>query len=234
MPGLTAGRRPRPAATEPDRAGSLAHYLGVAVSGALLVLVIALAVLTIVLPTLAGGRPLTVLTQSMEPGLPPGTLIVVRPVPVGEIAVGDVVTYQITSGEPGVVSHRVISKTTSTDGSTVLITQGDNNDVADESPVLPVQVVGVLWYSIPLLGWVNNAVNGEARGIVVPISAGALFAYALFSVIGGLRDRRRSRTDGSGGSRHEGGLEQPAGAGRHVAALGRRSTRQHAGDHRHR
>ncbi|SDZ09803.1 signal peptidase I [Herbiconiux ginsengi] len=172
---------------------SLAHYLGTAVSAAFLVLVLALAVLTIALPALVGGRPLTVLTQSMEPGLPPGTLIVVHPVPVGEIRVGDVLTYQIESGKPGVVSHRVIEKTISTAGSTTFVTRGDNNDLADEDPVQEVQIVGVLWYSIPMLGWVNNAVNGEWRGFVVPVVVGGLFGYAAWMFFSGIRDHRRRR-----------------------------------------
>jgi signal peptidase len=171
----------------------LPHYLGVAVSAAFLILVVALAVLTIALPALVGGRPLTVLTQSMEPGLPPGTLIVVHPVPVGEIRVGDVITYQIASGKPGVVSHRVVEKTISTDGSTTFVTQGDNNDVADEQSVQEVQIVGVLSYSIPLLGWVNNAVNGEWRGFIVPVVVGGLFAYAAWMFFSGIRDHRRRR-----------------------------------------
>jgi signal peptidase len=171
----------------------LLHYLGVALSGAFLVLVVALAVLTIALPALVGGRPLTVLTQSMEPGLPPGTLIVVHPVPVGQIRVGDVVTYQLESGEPAVVSHRVVAKTISTDGSTSFVTQGDNNDLPDGNPVQEVQIVGVLWYSIPLLGWLNNAVNGEWRGFIVPVVVGGLFAYAAWMFFSGIRDHRKRR-----------------------------------------
>lgn len=49
--------------------------------------------------------------------LPPGTLLVVLPTPVADIRVGDVVTYQIESGQPSVVSHRVVGTTSSSDGS---------------------------------------------------------------------------------------------------------------------
>ncbi|MDO9398135.1 MAG: signal peptidase I [Herbiconiux sp.] len=172
----------------------LRHYLGLTLSAALLVLVLALAVITILLPALVGGRPLTVLTQSMEPGLPPGTLIVIRPEPVADIRLGDVLTYQLESGKPAVVSHRVIEKTFSTDGSTTFVTKGDNNDLADEAPVQEVQVVGTLWYSVPLLGWVNNAVNGDARAVIVPVAATLLFGYAGWMVFSALREARAKRT----------------------------------------
>ena len=170
---------------------SLLHYLGVALSAASLVLVLMLAVLTILLPLLVGGRALTVLTSSMEPGFPPGTLVVVRPMPAQEIRLGDVLTYQIESGKPGVVSHRVVEKSTSTRGEIEFVTKGDNNDAVDEKPVREVQVVGTLWYSIPLLGWVNQAVNGEARSAIVPVAVTLLFGYAGWMLVSAVVDRRK-------------------------------------------
>lgn len=174
-----------------SRDRGLLHYLGLALSGALLVLVLGLAALVIVIPAVVGGSALTVLTSSMAPKFPPGTLIVIKPTPVDEIRVGDVVTYQITSGQPAVISHRVISRIVDLDGNTTFITKGDNNDLADKNPIREIQVKGVLWYALPYLGWVNNAVNGEARPLVVPLVAGALFAYAMWMVIWAALGRRR-------------------------------------------
>jgi signal peptidase I len=193
LPGSIAERH----AGSPAEKGFLA-YLGTALSAAVLMLVLGLAVITIVLPALVGGRPLTVLTQSMEPGLPPGTLLVIRPTPAQDVRVGDVLTYQIESGKPDVVSHRVTSKTLGTDGSVTFTTKGDNNDVEDP-PVQAVQVVGTLWYSVPLLGWVNNVFNGDLRAKIVPFIVGALFLYAGWQVFTTLRDRRRKRRTGLDG-----------------------------------
>jgi signal peptidase I len=173
----------------------LLHYLGLAVSAAVLVLVLALAALVIVAPAVVGGSALTVLTSSMAPKFPAGTLIVIKPTPIDEIRVGDVLTYQISSGNPAVISHRVVSRSVSLEGVTTFITKGDNNDLADAKPVQEVQVKGTLWYAIPLLGFVNNAVNGETRPLVTPIIAGLLFAYAVYTIVSsilGRRSRRRS------------------------------------------
>ena len=176
----------------PPAEKGLAAYLATAVSAAVLVRVLGVALVSIVLPALVGGRPLTVLTQSMEPALPPGTLLVIRPTAPQDVRVGDVLTYQIESGKPAVVSHRVTSKTLGPDGSVLFTTQGDANDVEDP-PVQAVQVVGTLWYSVPLLGWVNNVVSGDLRARVVPFVVGALFLYAGWQVFTTLRDRRRAR-----------------------------------------
>jgi signal peptidase len=171
---------------------SFLHYLGVSLGAAVLILLLAIAVAVIALPALVGGSAMTVLTQSMEPHLPPGTLIVVRPTPVDQIRVGDVMTYQIESGSPAVVSHRVISKTY-VNGEPAFTTKGDNNDAADPNPVRPVQIRGTLWYSVPLLGWVNNVLNGANRTIVVGIAAGGLFLYAAVTATSAVVKRRKSR-----------------------------------------
>lgn len=162
----------------------LMHYVGVGLSAGLLALMVALAAAVIVIPALAGGVPLTVLTSSMEPTLPPGTLIVVTPTPVKDIHVGNVVTYQIRSGDPAVVSHRVLSRSASSNGAITFITKGDNNDSPDAQPVTAAQIKGTVWYSVPLLGYVNNAVNGPGRSWVVPCVAIGLFLYAGYMILG--------------------------------------------------
>jgi signal peptidase I len=173
---------------------SIWAYLGTALSAAVLVLVLAVAAVTIVIPALAGGRALTVLTHSMEPGLPPGTLLVIRPTAADDVRVGEVLTYQIESGRPDVVSHRVISRTVAPDGSVLYTTQGDNNPSPDPDPVQEVQVVGPVWYSIPLIGWVNNMINGDLRAALVPFAVAALFLYAAWQFVAALIARRRRAT----------------------------------------
>lgn len=168
------------------------HWAGLVLSIALALGVVALAAVVLVIPKLGGGVPLTVLTNSMSPTAPPGTLIVVFPVDTDDIAVGDVITYQIRSGDPDVVTHRVVGVSSPDDDGPRFITQGDNNANPDPDPVRSVQVQGRVAYSIPYLGWVNNAVNGEHRGWIVGIGAGALFAYASWNIVLGSAEARRS------------------------------------------
>lgn len=170
---------------------SFGHYVAVSLSAAVLALLLGVAVAVIGLPAVVGGSAMTVLTQSMEPGLPPGTLVVIRPTPVDEIRIGDIVTYQIRSGEAAVVTHRVTAKTY-TDGEVTFQTRGDNNDAVDPEPVRAVQVRGTLWYSLPLLGWVNTLLTGANRTIALTVVAGGLFLYAAASAGGAVRDRRRA------------------------------------------
>jgi signal peptidase I len=179
---------------------SLWGYVRLAVSGALFILVVALGLAVIVIPAATKSVPLTVLTSSMEPGLPPGTLLIVRPVEPADIRIGDVVTYQIRSGEPDVITHRVTAITTTAAGELSFALQGDNNGAPDPDPVRAVQVQGRLWYSLPYLGWVNNATGGDVRATAIPIIAVACLLYAAWALLSGLRDRRKKAKAVAGAS----------------------------------
>lgn len=167
--------------------------LALGLSVGALALVLGVAALLIVVPKATGSVPLTVLTASMEPRLPPGTLLVVRPVAPADIRIGEVVTYQIASGRPEVVSHRVVAITTASDGARRFTFRGDANAASDAAPVRPEQIRGRLWYSVPLVGWANELVHGTARAWVVPLVAGALFAYSGVMLSLGIAPRVRRR-----------------------------------------
>ncbi len=184
----------RPSTQESDLR-QLLRALGTGIAGALFAMVLAVAALVIVVPMAVGGQALTVLTNSMAPGMPPGTLAIMKPTPIDDIKVGDVMTYQIRSGDPAVVSHRVVSRSISTDGETTFITRGDNNDLDDANPVTAVQIRGTVWYSIPLLGWVNSALTGGMRTWIVPIVVAICFGYGAWAFTSGFRERRRAARD---------------------------------------
>jgi signal peptidase len=169
--------------------------IGVGVSLGLLGFVLLLAGLVVVVPAVSGSTAYTILTSSMEPGLPPGTLVIVKPIDPEDIRIGTVVTYQLESGSPMVVTHRVveIQSPNLPGGDPSFITKGDANAAPDAEPVKTVQVRGALWYSVPLIGWVNNIVNGDLRAVVIPVVAGLLFLYAGWSIVTGWMDRRRRR-----------------------------------------
>ena len=190
-----------PAPARQSGFAALTQAVAAGLSAGLLLLVLGVAILVIAVPALVGGMPLTILTGSMSPSMPPGTLVVVKPTPVDEIQVGDVLTFQLESGKPALVTHRVVARVTDTGSDAIrFVTQGDANARPDESEVLPVQVKGTVWFAVPWLGWVNQFMGG-ARGWLVPVIAAALFSYAVWMIFAGLlgsRRRRSSPPDGEG------------------------------------
>lgn len=151
----------------------------------------------VLVPRLGGATPYTVLTGSMRPSLPPGTLVVVRPTVPEEIGIGSVITYQLESGRPAVVTHRVVSAGTTTKGEPVFTTQGDANDAPDDAAVIPVQIRGELWYSVPYLGYVGAAISEEQRELATYVLAGGLGLYALLTLASAVRRRPRAPADGA-------------------------------------
>lgn len=170
-----------------------------------MVLLVALAVLAIAVavPRLTGATTYTILTGSMRPGLPPGTLVVMRSTPPGALRVGDVVTYQLESGSPTVATHRIVAMGVNGKGERTFRTQGDANDTPDPEWVRPVQIRGKLWYAVPYVGWADHWLNGQQRALTRMVVAAGLGGYALVMFGGALRDRRRSR--------QEPAVEQPMG-----------------------
>lgn len=178
---------------EPSSGRSFLSYLGWGLSIGLFSFVLLIGVLAIAVPWATGSTPMTVLTNSMAPTYPPGTLIIVKPIDAADIRIGMPLTYQLESGKDVFVTHRVVAIRSISDGSHEFVLRGDANSSDDQAPVREVQVVGEVWYSIPYLGWVNNAVNGENRGWLVPVIAGGLFLYAGYAVASSIASKRGSK-----------------------------------------
>lgn len=176
-----------------DDATGLGWWLRQTASWVLLLSMFSLLVVTVAVPRLTVSTPYTVLTGSMRPGMPPGSLVVTRPVQAAELKVGDAITYQIRSGEPEVVTHRITSIATTLGGETLFTTQGDANPVPDATSVKAAQIRGVVWYSLPLLGYVNSWLTGEQHIWAVGIAVALLFGYSAFMCTAAVVESRRSK-----------------------------------------
>ena len=112
--------------------------------------ILILGVLIIAAPMVMGYKPVVVLTGSMEPTYPVGSVVYYKKVPVGDLNVGDPITFSITDDAKTVVTHR-INKVLS-DGK--YETKGDANSTPDTTPVSFSNVKGkVIKYHLPLVGY---------------------------------------------------------------------------------
>ncbi|TLM81780.1 signal peptidase I [Pseudarthrobacter sp. NamE2] len=152
------------------------------------------AIILIVVPVATGSQTYTVLTNSMAPKFPPGTFLVMKPVPVNEIQYGDVITFQLYSGRPEVETHRVVGFGATQQGAKTLITRGDNNGANDPEPVRGIQVKGKLFYAVPYVGFVANALGNSDRGTWTVIAALGLIGYGAITVFRSVRKSREDRT----------------------------------------
>ena len=176
--------------TKDKRTGPLG-WLGQVVAWLVILSVGTVVTLSVLIPRIGGATPYTILTGSMRPSMPPGTVAVIRVVPVDQIGVGSVITFQLESGKPAVVTHRVVSAGLNGKGEHIFYTQGDANNTVDEQPVLPAQIRGRLWYKVPYLGYINTLISGKGRDITMVVVVSFLLLYAAYMFSGAVRDRAR-------------------------------------------
>lgn len=168
-------------------------FLTQAFSWALLTAVVAGALALIVVPKLSDARPLTVLSGSMEPTYDIGAAVIVRSVDIESLQVGDVITFQATSDDPQLTTHRIVGVTFGSEGRQ-FVTQGDANNAPDLTPVKPEQVMGEVWYSVPLVGYVSVWLAGPWASDLLDLAALLLVLYGGYHMTSGLVDKgRRSR-----------------------------------------
>ncbi|WP_416416513.1 signal peptidase I [Paenarthrobacter aromaticivorans] len=147
----------------------------------------------IMLPKVTGSQTYSVLTNSMAPKYAPGTFLVSQAADFDELKLGDVITYQIESGKPGVITHRIVGFGFLQTGEKTLTTKGDNNDVADPQPVREIQVRGKLLYAVPFVGFVANALGNSDRSLWLAVGAVGLIGYGGFTMLREVRSSRKER-----------------------------------------
>ena len=174
------------------RQGGLLHWIGQVAAWTVMLGVGAILVVALIIPRVTGATPYVIETSSMRPTLPPGTMVISKPVDPSAISAGDVVTYQIKSGDPTVVTHRVKSVGYDGLGQIRFRTQGDANNAADQKWVLPEQIRGKEWYAVPYLGYVAFWLDGSARSLVLGLVIVALIGYALRSFLQSAREKSDS------------------------------------------
>lgn len=156
-------------------------------AGLVLGLVAFALVVLIVIPRATHGTAMTVLTGSMTPGIPVGSVVIDRPVDPGTLHVGDIATYQKTPGKAEYITHRIV-KIDPSKSPTEFTFKGDANRGPDITPVPATAIRGKVWFHVPYLGSIRDAIQtkGGLAGIAMVLLAG----YALFQLAGAYKDRK--------------------------------------------
>lgn len=168
----------------------------------------------IIIPKVAGAIPVTILSDSMAPAMPVGSLAMIRPnSPLDQAALttrnpdeirkasdystlgnGDIVAYQPDPKNPTLIIHRIVKMTAHGNGVMEYLTKGDNNSVPDRDSVFDFQIRGTVWYHLPPpIGTINTWLNHDTTNhmIAIVIIAAVGYFWALMQFIMPARARRR-------------------------------------------
>ena len=139
----------------------------------IVVLVVIFAVLLIGV-RLFGVQVYSVISGSMEPEYPVGSLIYVKDINPSEIEVNDVITYVLPSETPS--THRVVRID---EENQLFYTKGDANETEDGAPVHFKNLIGTPVFKIPYLGYVAYYIQ-HPPGMYIAIAAGAVLLILVF------------------------------------------------------
>lgn len=147
-------------------------------SGLVVALVVILAV-ALVGVRLIGFQVYTVLSGSMEPEYPVGSLIYVKEIDYRELEVGDVITYMLDADT--VVTHRITRVLPDENEPDTLrfFTKGDANDAEDGASVHYKNIIGSPVLSVPKLGYLAAYIQNPP-GMYIAIAVGALMVMLVF------------------------------------------------------
>lgn len=144
-------------------------------------LLLAAVAAVIVLPMVMGFKEMAVLTGSMEPTIPVGSIVYVKPLDdPSQLQPGDICTYTLSDGET-MVTHRVVSVDPD---SQTLVTKGDANDT-DDGDINFAQVFGRTQFHLPYLGYI--AINAKTPVGIMTV-CGVLVVVILLNFIPAIID----------------------------------------------
>lgn len=144
------------------------------IAGTICVVLVILAAFPFTLPRIFGIEMYGILTGSMEPACPTGSLVYVKPVNPESLQEKDIVTFQ--KGNL-VITHRVVKNDVQKEE---LITKGDANNANDIQPVAYKQIKGKVALTVPLLGYLALRLNSAAGiSVCVIILALGLMLWVL-------------------------------------------------------
>lgn len=140
--------------------------------------------MAIAAPLIMGFRPVVVLTGSMQPTFPVGSIVYYHKCAFEDLQEGDPITFK---AEDALVTHRI---TTVNGISRTVVTKGDNNPTEDPAPVEEDQIVGkTTKFAIPFAGYFVT--YGKKPVAIALMAAILLINYVLENLCSGQKGEKK-------------------------------------------
>ncbi len=153
------------------------------VLGTTLLIMLLVCCLPLTVPRLFGYHIYSVISGSMEPELPVGSLIYIRETVPEEITEGEIIAFYGAgeSDTASIITHRVLENRVVMGE---LITKGDANERADRYPVPYGNVIGKTVYAIPRAGIAAELLTSMTGKLLAGCAIGAaMLLHGLAALI---------------------------------------------------
>lgn len=178
----------RPTEAPRMRASGLSAWIGRTTLGFGVVVAIALVAL-ILAPRVLPVQTLVVVSGSMEPAIPIGSLILMERVESASLGVGEIITFQRPDRVGELITHRIVAEQVAPDGTRAFATKGDASGVPDPW-VVP--AVGIGWRAlsvVPVAGYLLEALRSDLARLLLFVGPLSILAtIALHSIWRRARD----------------------------------------------
>ena len=135
-----------------------------------------------------GYQLYTVVSGSMEPAVPTGSLVYIKYVEPGDIETGDIIAFYGSDAQGSIITHRVVSNSNAMGE---FITKGDANAENDMNPVTYEQYVGKMVRSIPKVGGIVQTITvGSGKTVLKCVIGLAIVLQVLAAVLNRMEKQR--------------------------------------------
>lgn len=152
--------------------------------GTVLLIALVLVCLPITATRLFGYDAYSVVSGSMEPAIPTGSLVYVQETKPEDMKEDDVIAFYGAKDSNAIITHRVVENKVVMGE---LITKGDANKTEDMNPVPYSNFIGKVVYHIPVLGRIAQALTSTTGKI---IAGCVILAAVLLEITASLIKRR--------------------------------------------
>lgn len=141
------------------------------------------------IPRFFGCDIYAVISGSMEPAIPTGSLVLVKEEEDASIEVDDVIAYYSDSDNGAIITHRVVDNQVI---SGQFITKGDANPSNDPTPVDYERYIGKVIFSVKYLGYIASFLDQTAGKIAV---VSIVLIAVLLNILGDTLIGKRKETE---------------------------------------
>lgn len=159
------------------------------ITGTILLVLVILLCIPVVAPQVMGYEVYTVISGSMEPEMPVGSLVYIEQTDPAEFETGDVIAYYSSVDAGAVITHRVVENRVVYGE---IVTKGDANEKEDMLPVIYGNVIGRAVFTLPKAGTLlEMASSPGGKAAVVCL----VFAGLALSVVGGWIGKEKGKKE---------------------------------------
>ena len=150
-------------------------------TGILIMLAVILTAVPLTVPKLFGYHIYEVLSGSMEPAYPVGSVVYIKEEAPGNIRVGDAITFYLPEEADVVMTHRVADINSARQE---FITKGDANLEHDKEPVTFDKLIGKPVFCIPKIAVMSDFINtGTGKAVAFSLFAFSFICWVIADLL---------------------------------------------------